>query len=65
MSRARHVGPMTSAGTQMALLEPEEAPWRLDPHTREIGRRGVAEARQALRGARPADPSRPVSSQAA
>ena len=38
---------------QLVLLEPED-PWRLDEQTREIGRRGVAEAREALRKARQA-----------
>ncbi len=36
------------AGLQLALLEPETASWRLDDQTREVGRRGVAEARAAL-----------------
>lgn len=30
------------------LLEPEDDDWRLDEHTREAGRRGVAEARRVL-----------------
>jgi hypothetical protein len=64
MSTAREVRSMASGGTQLALLEADEAPWRLDPHTREVGRRGVAEARQALRCARGGS-GRPVSSQAA
>ncbi len=34
---------------QLILLRPAEQPWRLDDHTREIGRRGVEEARAALR----------------
>jgi hypothetical protein len=38
---------------QLVLLEPEN-PWRLDEQTKEIGRRGVAEAREALRKARQA-----------
>lgn len=40
------------------LLVLDEAPdtthWRLDEETREIGRRGLAQARAALRAARPA-----------
>lgn len=41
---------------QLVLLDDEEeaarqAAWRLDEHTREIGRRGVALAREALRQA--------------
>ncbi len=39
----------TEAGTQLALLESEATSWRLDDQTREVGRRGVAEARAALR----------------
>jgi hypothetical protein len=37
---------------QLHLLEPPEPDWHLDEATREIGRKGVAEARQALRRAR-------------
>ena len=37
------------AEAQLALLEGEPAPWRLDPRTREVGRRGVAAAREVLR----------------
>jgi hypothetical protein len=34
---------------QLALrLESDEDDWRIDEHTREIGRRGVAEARRVL-----------------
>jgi hypothetical protein len=34
---------------QLALgLEAAEDEWRLDEHTREVGRRGVAEARRVL-----------------
>ena len=36
---------------QLILLE-QDAEWRLDEHTREIGRAGVAKAREALRDAR-------------
>lgn len=44
----------------------DESPWRLDTLTREVGRRGVAQARAALRDARtasdrPARPARPSS----
>jgi hypothetical protein len=35
---------------QLALLE-VEPDWRLDDHTRQVGRRGVEQARQALRRA--------------
>jgi hypothetical protein len=37
---------------QLHLLEPPDPDWHLDEATKEIGRRGVAEARQALRQAR-------------
>ena len=36
---------------QLILLEAPSEPWRLDDRTREIGRRGVARAREALREA--------------
>jgi hypothetical protein len=38
---------------QLVLLESQN-PWQLDEQTKEIGRRGVAEAREALRRARQA-----------
>jgi hypothetical protein len=37
---------------QLALIEQDEAgadTWRLDEHTREVGRQGIEQARQALR----------------
>ncbi|HEY2813562.1 MAG TPA: hypothetical protein VGJ03_08880 [Acidimicrobiales bacterium] len=37
---------------QLHLLEPPAPDWHLDDATKDIGRRGVAEARQALREAR-------------
>jgi hypothetical protein len=37
--------------TQLLLLQPTSPSWKLDRQTREIGRRGVAEAREALRRA--------------
>jgi hypothetical protein len=37
---------------------PEEPPWRLDDHTREVGRRGLQEAREALRRTAAAERSR-------
>jgi len=48
--------------TQLVLLDTTSPVWKLDPETREIGRRGVAEAREALRRAagtdrRPAHPT--------
>lgn len=36
---------------QLVLLEDTPAVWRLDDHTREVGRHGIAEAREALRRA--------------
>lgn len=33
---------------QLELIERAESDFRLDPHTREIGKRGVAEARRVL-----------------
>ncbi len=41
---------------QLRLVEVEDRPWRLDATTRAAGRRGVAQAREALRrAAAPAD----------
>lgn len=37
--------------TQLALLDSTAPDWKIDPETREIGRRGIAEAREALRRA--------------
>jgi hypothetical protein len=36
---------------QLTLLESPAPAWRIDEPTREVGRRGVAEARAALRAA--------------
>ncbi len=36
---------------QLELVEAAERPWRLDAPTRAAGRRGVAQAREALRQA--------------
>lgn len=33
---------------QLELLQTQESDFRLDAHTREVGRRGVAEARRVL-----------------
>ena len=38
--------------TQLTLLNTEDGSWRLDEETRELGRKGVAAARAALRAAR-------------
>lgn len=42
---------------QLTLITPSR-PWRLDEHTKEVGRRGVADARAALAAHHP-DPERP------
>ena len=34
---------------QLLLVLCDQQPWRLDDHTREVGRRGLQEAREALR----------------
>ena len=36
---------------QLVLLEDTSTVWRLDEHTREVGRVGIAKAREALRRA--------------
>jgi hypothetical protein len=33
---------------QLELLEREDSDYHLDPHTREIGKKGIAEARRVL-----------------
>ncbi len=43
---------------QLALLEADEPVWRLDAQTREVGRRGVAAAREVLRRSVDANDSR-------
>jgi hypothetical protein len=42
------------------LLEPEPDDWRLDAHTREVGRRGIAEARRMLAQATDTRPGEPT-----
>jgi hypothetical protein len=37
--------------TQLVLITEVSAEWRLDERTREVGRRGVEQARRALRAA--------------
>ena len=37
---------------QLRLLEPSDPRWRLDEKTRELGRKGLADARRALAEAR-------------
>ena len=47
--------------TQLRLIEGgDRRPWRLDPRTRAIGRRGVALARLELERARPSFPDNPL-----
>ncbi|MBX3286555.1 MAG: hypothetical protein R2746_05700 [Acidimicrobiales bacterium] len=43
---------------QLTLME-NDKPWRLSERTREIGRRGIAEARAALAQHRPEPDDRP------
>jgi hypothetical protein len=51
--------PARSNDTQLRLIPPTEGgTWRLSGSTREVGRRGVAEARAALRAARRKDAER-------
>jgi hypothetical protein len=41
---------------QLVLIDESDRQWRLDEHTREVGRRGIAAARDILRkAARPDD----------
>jgi hypothetical protein len=54
MDAAPHGDPLPTTGSgQLRLLEATDRPdWRLDDTTREVGRRGIAAARAALRSAR-------------
>jgi len=45
------VGGMEDDSTQLTLIETSEREWRLDEHTRTVGRRGIEEARRALQDA--------------
>jgi hypothetical protein len=36
---------------QLELVEPQASDWRLDERTKELGRKGLAEARRALQEA--------------
>jgi hypothetical protein len=55
---------MGDMATQLLLLDTSSPSWKLDRQTREIGRRGVAEAREVLR--RTAGPtSRPTAQRTA
>ncbi len=42
---------LVNMNDQLALLEDDDRQWQLDERTREIGRRGEALAREALRQA--------------
>lgn len=42
---------------QLTLINSDDTIWRLDEETREVGRKGVAEARAALRATRRGDPT--------
>jgi hypothetical protein len=54
MDAAPHRDPLQANGSgQLRLLEAGNKPdWKLDDSTREVGRRGIAAARAALRSAR-------------
>ena len=43
---------MSKTKNQLLLLEPPDDRWRIDPETRELGRRGLEQARRALAEAR-------------
>jgi hypothetical protein len=45
---------MSKSKDQLRLLEPSDGRWRLDQETREVGRRGLEQARLALAAARAA-----------
>ena len=42
------LGIVGSVETQLVLIETEPEGWRLDEHTREVGRQGIQAARAAL-----------------
>lgn len=44
--------------TRQLTLIPARKTWQLDAQTREVGRRGIAEARAALAAHKPADDDR-------
>jgi hypothetical protein len=50
---------------QLVLIEERKTDYRLDDRTREVGRRGIAAAREALRKAAAADAERPARKTAA
>lgn len=50
---------------QLRLLDPSTVDWRLDEHTRAVGRAGVARARAALQAVRAARLAREAEAEAA
>ncbi len=42
---------MGAMASQLVLIEATDADWRFDDHTKEVGRRGLEQARQALAAA--------------
>jgi hypothetical protein len=46
---------MSKSKDQLRLLEPSDGRWRIDQETREVGRRGLEQARSALAAARAAN----------
>ena len=56
---------MGDMATQLVLLDSPPPSWKLDRRTREVGRRGVAEARAALRKAGNGSTTSPSRAQAA
>jgi hypothetical protein len=39
---------MVAMARQLKLIDPKTVDWRLDEHTKEVGRQGIAAARRAL-----------------
>ncbi len=50
--------------SQLRLLDPSTVDWRLDEHTRAVGRAGVARARAALQAVRAARLAREAEAEA-
>ncbi|MPY93088.1 MAG: hypothetical protein GEV08_08485 [Acidimicrobiia bacterium] len=46
------VGMVVPMTFQLRLIDPTDVDWRLDEQTKEVGRRGLARARQALTDSR-------------
>jgi hypothetical protein len=49
---------MLDMARQLTLIEESGHPWQLDERTKEVGRRGLAEARAALAAHKPVDEQR-------